>query len=74
MVSQFHFRQPVGVEVKQLAFRFRETPHNILTALVLLEAEGQASRTRYEGYWALRVQPQKNNNEVLKSHEEHRKG
>jgi hypothetical protein len=73
MASQLYSRQPVGVEVKELAFRFREKPHNILTALILLEGEGQANRTRYEGYWMLRVQPQKKNNEVSKSHEEQRR-
>ena len=70
MVSQFNSRQPVGVEVKELAFRFRETTHNIVTALVELEREGRASRTRFAGYWKLRVQPQKNNKEVFKSHED----
>ena len=61
------------MEVRELAFRFRETTHNIVTTLVLLEKEGRASRTRFAGYWTLRVQPQKNNNEVLKSHEDQRR-
>jgi hypothetical protein len=72
MVSQFYSHQSVGVEEKELAFRFRETTHNIVTALVLLEKEGRASRTRLAGYWKLHVQPQ-NNNEVLTSHEEQRR-
>src|SRR6202521_1535928 len=42
MVSQFYSHQPVGVEVNELAFRFRETNHNVVTALVLLEKEGRA--------------------------------
>jgi len=58
MVSQFYSHQPVGVEVNELAFRFRETAHNIVTALALLEKEGRASRTRLAGYWTLRVQRQ----------------
>jgi len=73
MLSQFLSREPVGVEVRELAFRFREATHNIVTALVLLEKEGRVSRTRFAGYWTLRVQPQKNNNEVLKSHEDQRR-
>ena len=60
MVSQFYSHQPVGVEVNELAFRFRETNHNVVTALVLLEKEGRASRTRLAGYWTLRIQPQNN--------------
>lgn len=55
MVSQFYSHQPVGVEVKELAFRFRETTHNIVSALVLLEKQGRASRTRLAGYWSLDV-------------------
>src|SRR5260370_27799966 len=78
MVSQFYSHQPVGVEVKELAFRFRETTHNIVTALVLLEKEGWASRTRLAGYWTLRVSlqnnkecsPAMNNNEESKHHEQ----
>ena len=69
MVSQFYSHQPVGVEVNELAFRFRETAQNIVTALALLEKEGRASRTGLAGYWTLRVQPQ-NNKEVLTRHEE----
>jgi hypothetical protein len=71
MVSQFYSHQKVGVEERELAFRFRETTHNIVSALVLLENEGRASRTRLAGYWTLRVQPQ-NNKEVLPSHEDQR--
>jgi hypothetical protein len=46
--------------VNELAFRFRETTHNVVTALVLLEKEGRASRTGLAGYWTLRIQPQNN--------------
>jgi hypothetical protein len=58
MDSQFHSHQPVGVEEKELAFRFRETTHDIVTALILLEKKGRASRTRLAGYWTLHVPPQ----------------
>ena len=58
MVAQFYSHQAVGVEERELAFRFREPTHNIVSALVLLENEGRASRTRLTGYWTLRVQPQ----------------
>ena len=58
MVSKFYSHQPVGVEVNELAFRFRETAQNIVTALALLEKEGRASRTGLAGYWTLRVQRQ----------------
>jgi len=72
MVSQFYSHQPVGVEVKELAFRFRETTHNIVTALVLLEKEGWASRTRLARYWTLRVSPQNNKecSPAMKNNEE----
>jgi len=72
MVSQFYSQQTVGVEERELAFRFRETTHNIVSALVLLEKEGRASRTRLAGYWTLRVQPHNNDKEVFASHEDHR--
>jgi hypothetical protein len=72
MDSQFHSHQPVGVEEKELAFRFRETTHDIVTALILLEKEGWASRTRLAGYWTLRVQPQ-NTKEVFTGHEDERR-
>ena len=55
LVSQFHSHHPVGVEERELAFRFRETTHNIVSALVLLEKRGRASRTRLSGYWSLDV-------------------
>jgi hypothetical protein len=55
LVSQFHSHHSVGVEERELAFRFRETTHNIVSALVLLEKQGRASRTRLAGYWSLDV-------------------
>ena len=72
MVSQFYSHRTVGVEERELAFRFRETTHNIVSALVLLENEGRASRTRLAGYWTLRVQPQ-STKEVFTSHEDERR-
>ena len=50
MGSQFHSHQPVGVELEELAFRFRETTRDIVTASLLLENEGRASRTWLAGY------------------------
>jgi hypothetical protein len=55
LVSQFHSHHSVGVEEKELAFRFRETTHNIVSALGLLEKNCRASRTRLTGYWSLDV-------------------
>jgi len=72
MDFQFHSHQPAGVEEKELAFRFRETTHDIVTALILLEREGRASRTRLAGYWTLHVEP-KNTKEVFTSNEEDRR-
>ncbi len=64
MVSHLHSDQTVGLEERELAFRFRETTHKIVSALALLEREGRASRTRLTGYWTLRVQPQTNQESV----------
>jgi len=72
MVYQQYLHQPVRIEVKELAFRFRETPRNIVTALILLEEEGWGKRTKYRGLWYLRVPPQNSNREVIKSHEDQR--
>jgi hypothetical protein len=55
LVAQFHSHHSVGVEERELVFRFRETTHNIVSALVLLEKRGRASRTRLSGYWSLDV-------------------
>jgi hypothetical protein len=55
LVSQFHSHHSVGVVERELAFRFRETTHNIVSALGLLEKQGRASRTRLAGYWSLDV-------------------
>jgi hypothetical protein len=70
MLSRLYSRQQVGLEERELAFRFRETTDNIVSALVLLEKEGRASRTRRAGHWTLRAQRQNNNEEVLTSHED----
>jgi hypothetical protein len=58
LVSQFHSHHSVGVEERELAFRLRETTHNIVSALVLLEKQGRASRTRRTGHWTLRTAPE----------------
>jgi hypothetical protein len=71
LVSQFHSHHSVGVEERELAFRFRETTHNIVSALGLLEKQGRGRRTRLGGYWTLRIQPQ-NTKEVFTSHENQR--
>jgi len=73
MAYQLYLHQPVRIEVKELAFRFRETPHNIVTALILLEEEGWAQRTKYRGLWYLRVPPQNSNREVIESQEDQRR-
>ena len=73
MVSQLYSQQGVGVGERELAFRFRETTHNIVSALVLPEKEGRATRTRLAGYWSLDVQRQNNNEEVFTSHENQRR-
>src|SRR4029077_4495668 len=70
MVSEFYSQQTVGVEERELAFRFRETTHNIVSALILLEKDGRASRTRFAVYWTLRLQHQNNTQEVSTSHED----
>jgi hypothetical protein len=70
MLSRMYSRQQVGLEERELAFRFRETTDNIVSALALLEKEGRASRTRRAGYWTLRAQRQNNNEEVFTSHED----
>ena len=72
LVLQFHSHHSVGVEERELAFRLRETTHNIVSALVLLEKQGRASRTRHAGFWSLRVQPQ-NTKEVFTNHEDERR-
>jgi hypothetical protein len=73
MLSQVYSNQGIGVWEKELAFRFRETTRDIVAALVLLEKEGRASRTRLAGYWTLRVPPQNNKTEVFTSHEDQRR-
>jgi hypothetical protein len=72
MLSQVYSHQGVGVWEKELAFRFRETTSNIVSALVLLEKEGRGRRTRLGGYWTLRIQLQ-NTKEVFDSHENQRR-
>jgi hypothetical protein len=70
MLSRLYSHEQVGLEESELAFRFRETTHNVVSALGLLEQEGRASRTSRTGYWTLRVQLQNNKEEVFTSHED----
>jgi len=72
MGSQLYSHQGVGVGERELAFRFRETTGVIVTALVLLEKEGRARRTRLAGYWTLRVWPRipRRCSPAMKSNEE----
>jgi hypothetical protein len=69
MFSRLHSLQLVGLEERELAFRFRETTHNIVSALVLLEKERLASRTKLAGYWTLRARHQNNNNNKKEVHQ-----
>jgi len=55
MTQKLHRNQRVAVEVKELAFRFRETPKTITKALVLLRNQGRARRTDLDGLWELQV-------------------
>ena len=55
MVHQLYLKrsadpsQPVRVEVRELAFCFRESTNNNVAALVRLEGHGQARRTKVDG-------------------------
>jgi hypothetical protein len=57
MVYDLYSYEPVRIEVKALAYRLRESPADVVAALVLLETEGRAARTSYKGRWKLRVIP-----------------
>lgn len=65
MVHQLYSYQPVRIEVKELAYRLRESPADAMAALAFLELEGRAFRTRYKGLWRIRLNP----DEVTDSHE-----
>jgi hypothetical protein len=45
----------VVVEVEDLAFRLRETRRAVTEALVLLENQGRAERTKQNGRWRLQI-------------------
>jgi hypothetical protein len=66
MAYDLHSCEPVRIEVKALAYRLRESPADVVAALVLLETEGRAVRTSYKGFWKLRVIPA---NEIKPSEE-----
>jgi hypothetical protein len=48
-------RRGLVVEVKDLAFRLRETRRTVTDALFLLESQGHAKRTKHSGRWKLQV-------------------
>lgn len=62
----------VGVDVDDLAFRFRETTRSVTAALVLLEKEGQARHTWFDGHWILHLKPQDTRSEAPEGHEDQR--
>jgi hypothetical protein len=68
MVHDLNSNQPVRIEVKELAYRLRESPTDVIAALTLLEREGRAFRTRYKGLWKLSITPE---NEATEIHEDH---
>jgi hypothetical protein len=68
MVYDLNSCQPVRIEVKELAYRLRESPTDVTAALALLEREGRAFRTRYKGLWKLRITPE---NEATEIHEDY---
>jgi hypothetical protein len=45
----------VIVEVRELAYRFRETPDTIKDALMLLREMGRAEHVHRHGYWKLKL-------------------
>jgi len=57
MLYNLYSYQPVRVEIKELAYRLRESPADVLAALALLEEEGQAFHTSCKGLWKLRIAP-----------------
>jgi hypothetical protein len=70
MAHDLYACEPVRIEVKALAYRLRESPADVVAALVLLETEGRAVRTSYKGLWKLRVIPA---NEIKPSEESNSK-
>lgn len=57
MLYNLYSYQPVRVEIKELAYRLRESPADVLAALALLEEEGRAFHTSSKGLWKLRITP-----------------
>ncbi len=55
MVYNLYSVQWVRIEVKQLAYRLRESPADVIAALMILENDGLAFRTTSKGLWKLRV-------------------
>jgi hypothetical protein len=55
LTQKLYLSQGVAVEVKELAFRFREKPQTIIRALVRLRNQGCAGPTDLDGLWELQV-------------------
>ena len=62
----------VGVDVEELAFRFRETTRDVTAALILLEKKEQASRTWLDGHWILFLKPQDTRSKASEGHKNQR--
>jgi hypothetical protein len=68
MVYELYSYQPVRIEVKELAYRLRESPADVIAALAFLEQEGRAFRTRYKGLWKLHIIPDSEAREIDENH------
>jgi hypothetical protein len=55
MTQNLYPSQKVVVDVKELAYRFREKPRTITKALLLLENQDRARHTDLHGLWQLYV-------------------
>jgi hypothetical protein len=55
MTQKLYRNRRVVVDVKELAYRFREESQTITKALVLLGHQGRAKPTDLDGLWELRV-------------------
>jgi hypothetical protein len=73
MIAQLYSLRIVGVEVEEIAFRFRESKASVIAALTLLESGGRASRTTLSGYWTLYLGTQ-NQDEVIHRYEDQPSG
>ena len=62
----------VGVDVNELAFRFRETTGTVTAALVLLQKEGRARATWLDGHWILHLRPEDMRRVASQDHKDRR--